>query len=73
MINAEHIANELATMAFGEVTNDSRLSYSDKTKALELLGKQLSLYTQKVDMNSQQTIEVNIIAAADPEDATTQD
>lgn len=49
-INAEHIANELATIAFGTVTDNSRLSYSDKMKALELLGKQISLYVNKLDL-----------------------
>ena len=49
-INAEHIANELATIAFGTVTDESRLSYTDKMKALELLGKQINLYTQKLDV-----------------------
>lgn len=60
-INAEHIANELATMAFREITKEDSLSYNDKIKALELLGKQLSLYTQKVDMAGSADININIV------------
>lgn len=64
-INAEHIANELASMAFGVVSQDSRLSYNDKAKALELLGKQLSLYTNKVDLNATNVININITGDED--------
>ena len=64
-INAEHIANELATMAFAKITDESKLSYSEKMKALELLGKQLQLYGQKIDLNAKTDIVINITGDSD--------
>lgn len=56
-ITAERIAMELAKMAFNEEEKATA-----RTKALDLLQKQLGLQTQKVDanVNQEQTIEVKI-------------
>lgn len=48
-ITADRIAEELASMAFADF--DDNNNANTKQKALELLGKQLGLYTQKVDAN----------------------
>lgn len=63
-INAEHIANELATIAFSKVNEEGRLSYADKMKALELLGKQLQLYSQKIEVSSDEIV-INITGDKD--------
>ena len=55
-INAEHIAVELAKIAF----EDPDASRADKMKAIELLGKQINLYTQKVEVKDGLTIKVDI-------------
>ena len=55
-INAEHIAVELAKIAF----EDPDASRADKMKAIELLGKQIQLYTQKVEVNDGLTIKVEV-------------
>lgn len=55
-INAEHIAVELAKIAF----EDPEASRADKMKAIELLSKQLNLYTQKVEVKDGLTIKVDI-------------
>ena len=54
-INAERILSELATMAFsGEKPDNIRL------KAIDLLQKQLSLQTQKVDATVSSDINITI-------------
>ena len=63
-INAEHIANELATIAFSKVNEEGRLGYSDKMKALELLGKQLQLYSQKIEVSTDDIV-INITGDKD--------
>ncbi len=63
-INAEHIANELAQIAFSKVNEEGRLSYADKMKALELLGKQLQLYSQKVELSNSEIV-INITGDSD--------
>lgn len=52
-ITTERIAEELADMAFKKVNASGLLTggfkYSDKTKALELLGKHKVMFTDKVE------------------------
>lgn len=55
-INAERIGKELARIAFNE---SGDVCYKDQLKALELLSKQIGLYTQKVEVK-QEIIEVGI-------------
>lgn len=50
-INAEHIANELADIAFADPTGAEGLTYQVKMKALELLQKQLGLQQQSIKAN----------------------
>ncbi len=50
-INAEHIANELADIAFADPTGAEGLTYQIKMKALELLQKQLGLQQQSIKAN----------------------
>lgn len=54
-INAEHIANELAKMAFSETSAENI-----KLRAIDLLQKQLSLQTQKVDATVSNDINIRI-------------
>lgn len=55
-INADHIATELAKLAF----NDSEISKKDKMKAIELLQKQLGLQQQKIQADVSTDISINI-------------
>lgn len=57
-INADKIVTELNKIAFADY--DEYNNNNSKLKALELLGKTMSLYTDKVDVDSKQTIEINI-------------
>ena len=54
-ITPEHIANELSEMAFGEDTPQNI-----KLKALDVLQKQTSLQTQKVQADLNNNIQVNV-------------
>ena len=58
-INAEHIATELAKIAF----MDDTASQKDKMKAIELLQKQLGLQQQKItaDVSTNITIDIGEI------------
>lgn len=58
-INAEHIAEELAAMAFAE-KGDKDYSASVKLKALDLLQKQLGLQRQKVEADVNTDINITI-------------
>ena len=58
-ITAEHIANELASMAFGEVGGN--LSMTNKLRALELLQKQLGVQIQNVKADLETNININIV------------
>lgn len=59
-INAEHIANELATMAFGDVGEETGISHQTKLKALDLLQKQAGLQTQNIKADVNQDIVIQI-------------
>lgn len=59
-INAEHIANELATMAFGKVGEETGISHQTKLKALDLLQKQVGLQTQNIKADVSQDIVIKI-------------
>lgn len=59
-INAEHIANELATMAFGKVSEETGISHQTKLKALDLLQKQVGLQTQNIKADVNQDIIIRI-------------
>lgn len=59
-INAEHIANELATMAFGKVNEETGISHQTKLKALDLLQKQVGLQTQNIKADVNQDIVIKI-------------
>lgn len=54
-INYEHIANELAEMAFNKETAENI-----RLRAIDLLQKQLGLQTQKVDANVNGDINIKI-------------
>lgn len=56
-IDAMRVMEELAKIAFGPITEEN--STTSKLKALELLSKNLSLATQKVE--TKDTIEVSIV------------
>lgn len=58
-ITVERIQDELAKMAFGKVSKDSILCNRDKTKALELLGKNKAMFTDKVDMVGSVVVRIN--------------
>lgn len=58
-INAEHIANELSTIAFAE-KGDKDYNANAKLRALDLLQKQLGLQQQKVEQIQETTIKVTI-------------
>lgn len=51
-ITADMVLKELKAIALDEAAdyNDSRLRYSNKLKALELLGKHLGMFTEKVSV-----------------------
>lgn len=55
-MNAERIGKQLAEIAFN-VNGD--VCYKDQMKALELLQKQLGLFTQRVEMK-QEVIEIGV-------------
>ena len=55
-INAEHIATELAKIAF----MDDTASQKDKMKAMELLQKQLGLQQQKITADVSTNINIDI-------------
>lgn len=55
-INAEHIATELAKIAF----MDDTASQKDKMKAMELLQKQLGLQSQKIQADVSTNINIEI-------------
>ena len=55
-INAEHIATELAKIAF----MDDKASQKDKMKAMELLQKQLGLQSQKIQADVSTNINIEI-------------
>lgn len=55
-INAEHIATELAKIAF----MDDTASQKDKMKAIELLQKQLGLQQQKITADVSTNINIDI-------------
>lgn len=55
-INFEHIADELQKMAF----LDDTVSKRDKLKAIELLQKQLGLASERLKVETPQTISINI-------------
>ena len=55
-INAEHIATELAKIAF----QDDTASQKDKMKAMELLQKQLGLQQQKITADVSTNINIEI-------------
>lgn len=55
-INAEHIATELAKIAF----MDDEASKKDKMKAIELLQKQLGLQQQKITADVSTNINIDI-------------
>lgn len=55
-INAEHIATELAKIAF----MDDEASKKDKMKAIELLQKQLGLQQQKIQADVSTNINIEI-------------
>ena len=55
-INAEHIATELAKIAF----MDDEVSKKDKMKAIELLQKQLGLQQQKITADVSTNINIEI-------------
>lgn len=55
-INAEHIATELAKIAF----MDDEASKKDKMKAIELLQKQLGLQSQKIQADVSTNINIDI-------------
>lgn len=57
-INAEHIASELAKMAFGEISKGN--SQGGKIKALELLQKQLGLQTANIKADVDNNINITI-------------
>ncbi len=59
-IDAEHIANELATMAFGDVGEETGISHQTKLKALDLLQKQVGLQTQNIKADVNQDIIIRI-------------
>lgn len=58
-ITAEHIAQELADMAFAQ-KGDKEYSANVKLKALDLLQKQLGLQRQKVEADVNTEININI-------------
>ena len=58
-ITAERIGEELAKMAFADF--DENNSATTKQKALELLGKQIGLYTTKLEADVQQRQDINIV------------
>ena len=58
-ITAERVLKEIATIAFASV--DDKLSYRDKIKALELLGKHQALFVDRVEHSG----EVNIVVDVD--------
>lgn len=55
-ITAERIGKQLGEIAFND---DGKTSRKDQLKALELLSKQIGLYTQKVEMK-QEVIEIGL-------------
>lgn len=57
-INAEHIANELSKMAFGEINEVN--TTTTKLKALDLLQKQLSLQGQKISATVESDVNITI-------------
>ena len=52
-ITADMVLNELAAVAFDDADDckDSRLRYTNKLKALELIGKHLGMFTEKVSVD----------------------
>ena len=52
-ITADMVLNELAAVAFdcADDCRDSRLRYTNKLKALELIGKHLGMFTEKVSVD----------------------
>ena len=59
MINADRIANELASIAFA-YKQDLIYSPANKLKALDLLSKQLGLQNQKIDLTTKNNITIEI-------------
>ena len=57
-ITAERVLKEIATIAFASV--DDKLSYRDKIKALELLGKHQALFVDRVEHSGEVNIVVDI-------------
>lgn len=56
-ITADRVLKELAAVAFDDADdcNDSRLRYTNKLKALELIGKHLGMFTEKVSVDMQES------------------
>lgn len=57
-ISAEHVLSELAEMAFANVGESFR--YSDKIKSLELLGRYLKLWTDKIEHDVTPDLQVDV-------------
>ncbi len=57
-ITAERVLKEIATIAFAPI--DDKLSYRDKIKALELLGKHQALFVDRVEHSGEVNIVVDI-------------
>jgi phage terminase small subunit len=55
-ITPAKMARELASQAFGEINQETGLTYSVKQKAMELLQKQLGLQVQKVEAEVKNTV-----------------
>ena len=55
MINADRIANELASIAFAD-KQDLIYSPANKLKALDLLQKQINLQNKKIDLTTKNNI-----------------
>lgn len=50
-ITQDRVVLELAAIAFSDMTKDTNgLTWKDKLKALELLGKHLGMFTEKMDI-----------------------
>ena len=61
-ITQDMVVDELKAVAFAEAADsvDSELKYANKLKALELLGKHLGMFTDKVEHSGGATLQIRL-------------
>ena len=74
-ITQDRVVGELAKIAFADAAdyNDTKLKYSSKMRALELLGKHLGLFDGKGQITNEENNLLSVIEATAGEDLDTDD